>query len=174
MKNAAKRPRGKEGGRREEENPPGISASVAGRLRDRNGDRYWARNLFSGMQVGAARNASARSANVDVGYDRAARAEFRLFRNSRHRFAVFRRSDLKHEVGSGYGVFYSPSPCPWIRVSRVRGRAMRTKAAFEGLADPVTSARAGSARHVDRNARRDVPPCRRTAQRVISPRRQLA
>ena len=35
-KNVAERPRGNEGGRREEENPPGISAGRAGRLRDGN------------------------------------------------------------------------------------------------------------------------------------------
>ena len=35
-KNVAERPRGNEGGRREEENPPGISAGKAGRLRDEN------------------------------------------------------------------------------------------------------------------------------------------
>ena len=35
-KSVAERPRGNEGGRREEENPPGISAGKAGRLRDEN------------------------------------------------------------------------------------------------------------------------------------------
>jgi hypothetical protein len=35
-KNVAERPRGNEGGRREEENPPRISAGKAGRLRDEN------------------------------------------------------------------------------------------------------------------------------------------
>ena len=35
-KSVAERPRGNEGGRREEENPPGISAGKAGWLRDEN------------------------------------------------------------------------------------------------------------------------------------------
>jgi hypothetical protein len=35
-KNVAERPRRNEGGRREEENPPRISADCAGRLRDEN------------------------------------------------------------------------------------------------------------------------------------------
>jgi len=35
-KNVAERPRRNEGGRREEENPPGISAGHTGRLRDEN------------------------------------------------------------------------------------------------------------------------------------------